>query len=337
MTAEDVAKRLIDYGFHAPTLSFPVAGTLMVEPTESETLDELDRFIDAMIAIREEIRARRARRMAAGRQPAEERAAHRRSPDEGGLAARLLARGGRRGARRALRHAKYWPPVGRVDNVYGDRNLFCSCVPMSAYEYRPSSWSSRSPWAPRSRASSRAFPDSASASPRWRSGPGPWTRTRRSAGGVRRPGGQLLAAFTVRRGWDFRALLPFLAGGLAGLPLGLYLLPRLDVPMFKAALGLMLVVVCPLMFFASRLPRVGRPRRRRAGRRGRRCHGRPGRLHRRGAHAVVHGARLRQGPAARHHPELQPGHAGGDLRRATSPPASSSRACCRCWPWSPRR
>ena len=68
--------------------------------------------------------------------------------------------------------------------------------------------------------------------------------------------GQLLAALTVRRGWDFRALLPFLAGGLAGLPLGLYLLPRLDVPMFKAVLGLMLVVVCPLMFFASRLPRV---------------------------------------------------------------------------------
>lgn len=68
--------------------------------------------------------------------------------------------------------------------------------------------------------------------------------------------GQLLAAFTVRRGWDFRALLPFLAGGLAGLPLGLYLLPRLDVLMFKAALGLMLVIVCPLMFFASRLPRV---------------------------------------------------------------------------------
>jgi uncharacterized protein len=68
--------------------------------------------------------------------------------------------------------------------------------------------------------------------------------------------GQLLAAFTVRRGWDFRALMPFLAGGFAGLPLGLWLLPRLDVPMFKALLGLMLVVVCPLMFFASRLPRV---------------------------------------------------------------------------------
>ena len=68
--------------------------------------------------------------------------------------------------------------------------------------------------------------------------------------------GQLLAAFTVRRGWDFKALLPFIAGGFAGLPLGLWLLPRLDVPMFKATLGLMLVVVCPLMFFASRLPRV---------------------------------------------------------------------------------
>jgi uncharacterized protein len=68
--------------------------------------------------------------------------------------------------------------------------------------------------------------------------------------------GQLLAAFTVRRGWDWRALLPFVAGGLAGLPLGLYLLPRLDVPLFKATLGLMLVIVCPLMFFAARLPRV---------------------------------------------------------------------------------
>ena len=68
--------------------------------------------------------------------------------------------------------------------------------------------------------------------------------------------GQTLSAFTVRRGWDLRALLPFILGGLAGLPLGLYLLPRMDVPMFKAALGAMLVVVCPLMFFAARLPRV---------------------------------------------------------------------------------
>jgi uncharacterized membrane protein YfcA len=68
--------------------------------------------------------------------------------------------------------------------------------------------------------------------------------------------GQLLAAFTVRRGWDWRALLPFVAGGLAGLPVGLWLLPRLDVPLFKGTLGLMLVIVCPLMFFAARLPRV---------------------------------------------------------------------------------
>ena len=68
--------------------------------------------------------------------------------------------------------------------------------------------------------------------------------------------GQLLAAFTVRRGWDWKSLAPFIAGGLAGLPLGLYLLPRLDVPLFKATLGLMLVIVCPLMFFAARLPRV---------------------------------------------------------------------------------
>jgi uncharacterized membrane protein YfcA len=70
--------------------------------------------------------------------------------------------------------------------------------------------------------------------------------------------GQLLSAFTVRRGWDWRAVLPFLAGGLAGLPLGLYLLPRMDIPVFKAVLGVMLLIVCPLMFFAPRLPKVQR-------------------------------------------------------------------------------
>jgi uncharacterized protein len=70
--------------------------------------------------------------------------------------------------------------------------------------------------------------------------------------------GQLLAAFTVRRGWDFKVLLPFLAGGIAGLPLGLYLLPRLDIPLFKALLGAMLVIVCPLMFFAAQLPKIRR-------------------------------------------------------------------------------
>ena len=135
VSAEDVAKRLIDYGFHAPTLSFPVPGTLMVEPTESESLDELDRFIDAMIAIRDEIAEGRARRMAAGRQPAEARAAHRRQPAQGRVdRTPTRAKWARLCPVAALRTPKYWPPVGRVDNVYGDRNLFCSCVPMSAYE-----------------------------------------------------------------------------------------------------------------------------------------------------------------------------------------------------------
>jgi glycine dehydrogenase len=133
VTAEDVAKRLIDYGFHAPTLSFPVAGTLMVEPTESETLDELDRFIGAMIAIREEIR-----RVERGEWPQDDNPL-KHAPH---TAAALLKGEWNHAYPRDVgaavlderRHAKYWPPVGRVDNVYGDRNLFCACVPMSAYE-----------------------------------------------------------------------------------------------------------------------------------------------------------------------------------------------------------
>ncbi|QIL73175.1 aminomethyl-transferring glycine dehydrogenase [Diaphorobacter sp. HDW4B] len=131
--AEDVAKRLIDYGFHAPTLSFPVPNTLMVEPTESETLFEIDRFIDAMIAIRDEIRE-----VEAGKLPREDNplknaphTAEQVTADDWKhayareLAAYPVA---------ALRKSKYWSPVGRVDNVYGDRNLFCSCVPMDAYD-----------------------------------------------------------------------------------------------------------------------------------------------------------------------------------------------------------
>jgi glycine dehydrogenase len=132
VSAEDVAKRLIDYGFHAPTLSFPVAGTLMVEPTESEPLAELDRFCDAMIAIREEIR-----RVERGEWPQEDNPL-RNAPH---TAASLLAGDWAHAYTReqaaypvaSLRQAKYWPPVGRVDNVHGDRNLFCSCVPLSAY------------------------------------------------------------------------------------------------------------------------------------------------------------------------------------------------------------
>ncbi|MDF2466198.1 MAG: gcvP, partial [Ramlibacter sp.] len=133
VTAEDVAKRLIDYGFHAPTLSFPVPGTLMVEPTESETLDELDRFIGAMIAIREEIR-----RIERGEWPQEDNPLKHAPHTAASLLKGEWTHAYPREAGAAVlderRHAKYWPPVGRVDNVYGDRNLFCSCVPMSAYE-----------------------------------------------------------------------------------------------------------------------------------------------------------------------------------------------------------
>ncbi|HOE41539.1 MAG TPA: aminomethyl-transferring glycine dehydrogenase [Rhodoferax sp.] len=129
ISAEDVTKRLMDYGFHAPTLSFPVPGTLMVEPTESETLDELDRFINAMIAIRAEIA-----RVERGEWPQDnnplKNAPH--------TAAALLGEVWDRPYPRALaafpvaslKHSKYWPPVGRIDNVYGDRHLFCSCVPV---------------------------------------------------------------------------------------------------------------------------------------------------------------------------------------------------------------
>ncbi|MCY1164530.1 aminomethyl-transferring glycine dehydrogenase [Polaromonas sp.] len=132
VTAEDVAKRLIDYGFHAPTLSFPVAGTLMVEPTESETLDELDRFIDAMIAIRQEIR-----RIEQGEWPQDDNplkaAPHTAASLLKGEWKHAYTRDVGAAILSTTQHAKYWPPVGRVDNVYGDRNLFCSCVPMSDY------------------------------------------------------------------------------------------------------------------------------------------------------------------------------------------------------------
>ncbi|TSE26456.1 Glycine dehydrogenase (decarboxylating) [Tepidimonas sediminis] len=132
--AEDIAKRLMDYGFHAPTLSFPVPNTLMVEPTESESLAELDRFIDAMIAIREEIRAvelgvwprddnplKNAPHTAA--HCLEEAWTHPYPREQAAALPFHRAHGGA--------GSKYWPPVGRVDNVYGDRNLFCSCVPVA--------------------------------------------------------------------------------------------------------------------------------------------------------------------------------------------------------------
>jgi glycine dehydrogenase len=129
---EDVAKRLIDYGFHAPTMSFPVAGTLMIEPTESESKAELDRLIDAMIAIREEIHAIEDGHMDRSDNPLKH-APH--------TAASLLRGAWEHGYTRELaafplpqvKANKYWPPVGRADNVYGDRNLACSCPPVADY------------------------------------------------------------------------------------------------------------------------------------------------------------------------------------------------------------
>ncbi len=130
VTVDDVAKRLIDYGFHAPTMSFPVAGTLMVEPTESEDLSEIDRFCDAMVAIKAEID-----RVAAGEWSAEE------SPLRGAPhTTRALAGAWERAYDRELAvfpsgvdPDKYWPPVARIDQAYGDRNLVCACPPPEAF------------------------------------------------------------------------------------------------------------------------------------------------------------------------------------------------------------
>jgi glycine dehydrogenase len=129
--AEDVAKRLIDYGFHAPTMSFPVAGTLMVEPTESESKAELDRFIEAMIGIREEIRLIEAGRMDRADNPLK-RAPHTAASVTSDEWPHPYSRRVAAYPTVAQEAAKYWPPVARVDNVYGDRNLFCSCIPVEA-------------------------------------------------------------------------------------------------------------------------------------------------------------------------------------------------------------
>jgi len=131
IAVDDVAKRLIDYGFHAPTMSFPVAGTLMVEPTESESRAELDRFIAAMIAIRGEIRA-----VEEGRADRADNVLKHAPHTAAAVAADHWNHAYRREDAAypvaSLRDAKYWPPVARVDNVYGDRNLFCSCIPATA-------------------------------------------------------------------------------------------------------------------------------------------------------------------------------------------------------------
>ncbi|WP_415184419.1 aminomethyl-transferring glycine dehydrogenase [Phaeovulum sp.] len=131
VTVDDIAKRLIDNGFHAPTMSWPVSGTLMVEPTESETKTELDRFITAMLAIRQEVRD-----IADGQIPADQSPLHFAPHTVEDLVAdwdRAYSREAGCFPPGAFRVDKYWPPVGRVDNVYGDRNLICTCPPVSDY------------------------------------------------------------------------------------------------------------------------------------------------------------------------------------------------------------
>ena len=132
ISAEDVAKRLMDYGFHAPTLSFPVAGTLMVEPTESESKHELDRFIDAMIAIRAEIRAVETGQVDKDDNPLKN-APHTAAMVMAEQWAHDYSREAAAFPLATLRQHKYWPPVARVDNAYGDRNIMCSCLPIENY------------------------------------------------------------------------------------------------------------------------------------------------------------------------------------------------------------
>jgi glycine dehydrogenase len=131
---DDVTKRLMDFGFHAPTMSWPVAGTLMIEPTESESQAELDRFCDALIMIRDEIRAIEEGRIDRANNPLKN-APH--------TAAVVAADSWDRPYSRAqaafpapwVRAHKFWPPVGRIDNVYGDRHLFCACPTPDSCEF----------------------------------------------------------------------------------------------------------------------------------------------------------------------------------------------------------
>lgn len=133
VSVDDVAKRLIDYGFHAPTMSFPVAGTLMIEPTESESKMEIDRFCDAMIAIREEIRS-----IEQGQAPQDnnllKNAPHTvlELADENWQ--RPYSRTQACFPKGVPATSKYWSPVNRIDNVYGDRNLICTCPPVEQFQ-----------------------------------------------------------------------------------------------------------------------------------------------------------------------------------------------------------
>jgi glycine dehydrogenase len=129
---EDVAKRLMDYGFHAPTVSFPVAGTMMIEPTESETMEELDRFCDAMLSIRAEIEE-----VISGKVDVKNNVLKNAPHTAAVLTADVWDKPySRQQAAFPLPYLisnKFWPSVSRVDNAYGDRNLVCSCLPISSY------------------------------------------------------------------------------------------------------------------------------------------------------------------------------------------------------------
>jgi glycine dehydrogenase len=132
VTADDVARRLMDYGFHAPTLSFPVPGTLMVEPTESESLAELDRFVAAMIHIKGEID-----QVGAGVWPRDDNPLHNAPHTAADATADDWTRPYPRSTAaypvESLRKGKYWPPVGRIDHAGGDRHLVCACPPLDSY------------------------------------------------------------------------------------------------------------------------------------------------------------------------------------------------------------
>lgn len=129
---EDIAKRLMDYGFHAPTMSFPVPGTLMIEPTESESRAELERFCDALIAIREEIRAIEEGRADRADNPLKH-APHTVEAVSGDEWPHRYSRATAAFPLPWVRERKFWPAVGRIDNVYGDRHLVCTCAGMEAY------------------------------------------------------------------------------------------------------------------------------------------------------------------------------------------------------------
>jgi glycine dehydrogenase len=130
---EDVAKRLMDYGFHAPTMSFPVPGTLMIEPTESESKREMDRFCNAMISIRQEIQNVIDGTMDANDNPLKN-APHTASVVTGDEWKHSYSRQIAAYPAPWLKEHKYWPTVGRIDNAFGDRNLMCTCPPIDNYE-----------------------------------------------------------------------------------------------------------------------------------------------------------------------------------------------------------